>query len=339
MIWYTQIHKDGYFIAGALLFLYGWVQFSQTGTWEKQWWRGLLAALWVVLGAALVWIVRPYGVQMMQGVGLVLGVLLAVLFVRLLVKKVLKWNRVLLAVIVPFATLLIITPLTSGGIAAEVQQTEQSPVIHPRRASPDRSPALQPQPTATVQPPAAPPQQPPTDQSQADQLQVAWRVTGWPGLVENTAYTLALTRQRFSVLFPGAASNIDIDVEFHCVSDLLAYLPRAAEIAFLAPFPPDWFGQGSLAQNTLMRRVSAFEMTGIYIGLALLPLAIWRWRRKPELWVVLIFCAGMMLVYGLVVANVGTLYRFRYGFIMTLVALGIAGVLSSREPRRKRAKV
>jgi len=36
----------------------------------------------------------------------------------------------------------------------------------------------------------------------------------------------------------------------------------------------------------------------------------------------------MMLVYGSVICNVGTLYRMRYGYITVLVALGIAGLLA-----------
>ena len=89
-----------------------------------------------------------------------------------------------------------------------------------------------------------------------------------------------------------------------------------------------------------MRRVSAAEMIGVYAALILLPFSLWRWRRKPETWVLTLFCAGMMVTYGLVIANVGSLYRVRYGFLMTLVALGIAGGLSAyqRWSYRSRAK-
>ena len=313
MIWYTQIHKDGYSIAGAFLFLYGWVLFAQNRTWER-WWRGLLAMFLVFLGAGLVWVVRIYSVQMMQGVSVALALALTTIFVFRLAKKKLQWYSALAAIVVPWVVLIAMTPLTRGGIESE------APVTF--------SPAQPSQPVQPVQP-----VQP------AQYAQSRWQSNGWPKFVEDEAYALALVRDGFTLGFPDAASNVDVGVRFRSVVEELAYLPRAVEIAFLAPFPSDWFGQGSFAQNTIMRRVSAFEMIGIYISLVLLPLAIWRWRRKPELWIVFIFCVGMMLIYALVVANVGTLYRFRYGFIMTLVAIGIAGGFSFWGARGKSAKV
>jgi hypothetical protein len=127
-------------------------------------------------------------------------------------------------------------------------------------------------------------------------------------------------------------------VGFHSIKDFLLYLPRAAEIAFLSPFPTDWFKPGSLPANTVMRRVSGFEMVGVYIALALLPYAVWRWRARPDLWIILIFCSGMLLIFGLVVANVGTLYRFRYGFLMTIVAVDLAAGFSSIQQWKSRKK-
>lgn len=307
MTWYTQVLKDGYFIAGMLLYLFGWVLISQNQTWKRIGWRGLLAATWIFLGAGLVWLVKPYGVQMMQGVGIALALILTFLFMFRLVKKDLKWYKALIPIVISWALLFAIGPLTLEGVPEAI-----APVT------------IKPKPAA--QPPKLP------------KVTARWQSTGWPGFIENRAYTLSTVRDSYALCCSAAGSNIDVTVKFHSVGEVLAYLPRAAEIAFLSPFPNTWLGQGSLPANTVMRRVSAFEMIGIYLALALLPLAIWRWRRKPEFWMVLTFCTGMMLVYALVVANVGTLYRFRYGFIMTLVAMGIAGGLSFWERRRKQAK-
>ena len=44
----------------------------------------------------------------------------------------------------------------------------------------------------------------------------------------------------------------------------------------------------------------------------------------------------MTIVYGLVVCNVGSLYRMRYGYITILVALGIAGFITLVERLKKR---
>jgi hypothetical protein len=297
MIWYTQIHKDGYSIAGTLSVIYGLIQIAQLETWQTGWKRLAPAVLWIFTGAALVWIVRPYSVQILQGLMAVLMVGLVFIFFVQAARHMLSWGRAVVAPFIFFGIVVGITPLTVGGIyeelPAEPAQLEVSP-------------------------------------------QPNWYPISWlPSRIEDQFYSLAITRQGYARGSPDARSNIDVDVDFKSAAEVVAYLPRAAEIVFLAPFPDMWFGQGSLPANTVMRRVSALEMIGIYLSLLALPLAIWRWRRRIEMWVILAFCAGMMLVYGLVVANVGTLYRMRYGYIMTLVALAIAGVLAFWEDRRQ----
>ncbi len=41
----------------------------------------------------------------------------------------------------------------------------------------------------------------------------------------------------------------------------------------------------------------------------------------------LAFALGLMLLLGLTVANVGTLYRMRFPFAMIFVSIGVAGIL------------
>lgn len=163
--------------------------------------------------------------------------------------------------------------------------------------------------------------------------QIRWVPTGWlPPSVESQLYVLALVREGSRFSFPDAATNIDSDVGFHSAADLIGYLPRAAQIALFAPFPNQWLGTGSLEGRTPMRRIAGVEMIGVYLALPFLPLALWRWRRRVELWVIVGFCVTMLLVDGAVITNVGTLYRLRYGFLMLLVALGIAGALTLELP-------
>ena len=100
-------------------------------------------------------------------------------------------------------------------------------------------------------------------------------------------------------------------------------MPRAAQIAFLAPFPSDWFGQGSTAATTVMRRVSMLEMLVNYAALMFVPFAFWRWRSRGEIWILAIFGTVMLLVYSVATPNVGTLYRIRFPYLMPFLALGI----------------
>jgi hypothetical protein len=118
---------------------------------------------------------------------------------------------------------------------------------------------------------------------------------------------------------------ISIQKSIFTVRRMFSPLPRALQIGFLAPFPNDWFGSGSRPANTMMRRVAGSEMRLVYLALLGLPMALWRWRRELSLWIFVFYAAGMQTIYTLVTVNIGTLYRFRYGYLMTFVALGIAG--------------
>jgi hypothetical protein len=122
------------------------------------------------------------------------------------------------------------------------------------------------------------------------------------------------------------------------MDDYVLYMPRAAEIAFLAPFPNMWFEQGSSDQNTLMRRISAFEMIIVYICLLGMPLAIWCFYRRSEFWVIIIFCSSILLIYGFGMPNAGTLYRMRYGYMMILVAVGLTGFYSFWQALQKKRR-
>ena len=93
----------------------------------------------------------------------------------------------------------------------------------------------------------------------------------------------------------------------------------------------DWLGEGSYKHRTWMRRVAAAEMIGLYFFLPFLIFSLWHWRKRPEVWMIMIFSFGMILLLSLVICNIGTLYRMRYGYIMILMALGIAGFIKLYE--------
>ena len=78
-------------------------------------------------------------------------------------------------------------------------------------------------------------------------------------------------------------------------------------------------------------------MLGVYVALLALLAVAWQWRRRAELWIVVLPCLAILGVYSLAVPNLGALHRFRYGFLMTLVGLGVAGGLEllSRQVGRK----
>jgi len=316
MTWYTQNHKDGYFILGSFMFIYGWILLAQPEAWRNVWWRLLTAVFSVLLGVVLVWIVRPYGVQMMQGVSVVLALLLTVFFVISGARGQIAWQKTIVEIFVAWAVVIVMMPLTEGGISAVVPASAHEKV--------SKSTFLWKESDVV-----------PSLWKESDVVPSLWKESDVvPSFLENKFYALAEVRKGFNSTYPNAGSNIDINVSFHSVWEIIVYFPRAAEIAFLSPFPSQWFKHGTIPANTMMRRISAIEMVGVYLAFIFLPYAIWHWRRRIEIWLILSFCSGMMLIYAIGICNVGTLYRVRYGYLMTLVGIGVAGIFAAWEALR-----
>ncbi|MDI6774385.1 MAG: hypothetical protein QME60_03175 [Verrucomicrobiota bacterium] len=297
MLWNTQMHNDGFFIAGAFLFLCAWIIVGREAP-HTGWLR--LPAGWgcALLGALLVWIVRPYGVKMMQGAGLLMALLVTGRFLWRARKREAGWRRAGGRVLVAWSLLLPTVPL--------VRHTLEKAVS----------------PAASEPPPPSP---------------YEWTPARWlPNAIDSHLMAMALLRDGSARGYPNAASNIDSDIAFHRAADVLAYAPRAAQIGFLAPFPVMWAKPGRTGAQTAMRRVAAIEMLGVYLALALLPAAFWRRQKREAVWLAALFSLAMLMLYAVVIVNVGSLYRVRYGFLMTFVALGISALVDGiRAFRRK----
>jgi hypothetical protein len=125
-----------------------------------------------------------------------------------------------------------------------------------------------------------------------------------------------------------AASNVDNEVQFNSMADLIRYLPRAAALGFFAPFPNMWFAKGAQVGRT-GRLLSGFE-TLITYGLEILALVgLWRVRKNLAAWLLAITVVSGLIALGLIVLNIGSLYRFRYPFLMLIVVLATGGITHS----------
>jgi len=158
------------------------------------------------------------------------------------------------------------------------------------------------------------------------------------GFIANNVIKINLARTGFIMANHAvdAKSAIDNNINFNTLSDVISYIPRALQIVFLSPFPTDWFKQGTFESNTLMRRITGVEMLGVYFSLIFLPFAAFYWRKQIEFWLVILFCTILLLLLGLIINNIGTLCRFRYGLLMTIVALGVAGFIKLLEVKSKK---
>lgn len=157
------------------------------------------------------------------------------------------------------------------------------------------------------------------------QKQVAY---GWnlpPG--SSLPARITFLRSGFVNSYPQAGSNIDFDVEFKSVADIVLYLPRAAEIGFFAPFPGMWLVRGP--QTGLAGRLlSGIETLLIYGLYVLAGVCLWRSRRQASVWLLFAAASIAMTALGLVVANIASLYRMRYAFWILIIVLGAKGALS-----------
>jgi len=309
MAWYTQLHKDGFYFAGAFLFLYGWIIIAHLQSWQLDWRPVLTGLIWIVVGLALMGVVRTYSFQVMQAMGFILAMCLSILFVVRGVKKAMPWKRCGIAIVIIFIVpvLLRLAPVDSKLSSKEVkvQSLTTEAILECELIWANQLAA-----------------------NMNMRVNKCWRSTSWlPNSLENKFLWLAVQRESYLHHTEGG-SLIDVNVILSSVTDFFAYFPRAVQVGFFAPFPSHWVEQGVSSGGGIMRKVAGFEMMGVYIAILFLPYALWSWRGKVELWLPVIFGTIMLMIYTYSTPNLGTFYRQSYGFRMLLVVIGFAGCLN-----------
>jgi hypothetical protein len=143
---------------------------------------------------------------------------------------------------------------------------------------------------------------------------------------------VAKTRAQFIELYPDASSNVDAEVQFGGALDIVRYLPRAMLIGLCAPFPRMWFRTGDQV-GTIGRLLSGLETLLMYVVTILALQSLWHWRRRVSVWMLLLTAFMGAMLLGLVVVNVGALYRQRYLFWMLLIVAGAEAIVRLRKKR------
>jgi len=157
-----------------------------------------------------------------------------------------------------------------------------------------------------------------------------WQTTPWiPQTIEK--YVEVMARTRAGLIDEGmkiqAGSLYDIDALPASTPQVAAYVPRALQIALFAPFPSLWFEKISVT-----RLVAVGEMAIWYLIVPGVLLALWLGRSRAML-AVMMFSLVLLTLYGITIANVGTLYRIRYLYLFLLMLVGLAGWLRFFEKR------
>jgi hypothetical protein len=138
---------------------------------------------------------------------------------------------------------------------------------------------------------------------------------------------IALARAKF--IFESrnvSGSLIDDDVVFSSSGDVVRYIPRALEIGYLAPFPSMWF-KGGYNVGLAGRVISGVETMLTYLIEILACIFVWRHKGEFATWLLVLATVLGMVALGLVVANLGTLYRMRYPFWILLVIMGAGSLV------------
>lgn len=316
--WTAQWHRDAFSILGIVLILQSMVSLSMLENYKvKNWFFvNFRSVIFCICSLFLIWLARPYMLMIIVPFVILFFSLLFLIFLIVPLRKGILWRRassILLSILLILFGLMQILSAKFKESAVDTQVVAEKISIKNTEVNTLAIASIK-----------------NTEEIiKKDDIEEHWKGLSWlPLAIESKIYYLAQIRRGFRLSSLEARSNIDNDVGFGSVRDMLVYLPRAAQIAFLAPFPNQWLREGSYPATSLMRRISAYEMIVVYFSLLFLPYAIWYWRKRIEIWIISIFCVYMMLVHGLVVCNVGTLYRMRYVYITTLVTLGIAGFIA-----------
>ena len=156
-----------------------------------------------------------------------------------------------------------------------------------------------------------------------------WAATpGVPLVIDQQFENLAAARDRVIRIDGHGLSAIDLDITFRSIADFIVYLPRAAQIGLLAPFPKDWLPHPDTRPHRNVERVlMGAEMMVVYALLPFLLLACWRYRQRLALWVIALPAISWIMLYALTVPVVGTLVRYRYGPLLLLLAVALAMLL------------
>jgi hypothetical protein len=139
---------------------------------------------------------------------------------------------------------------------------------------------------------------------------------------------ISSARSGFAKGYSDAKSNIDTNIEFKSLDDILMYVPRAAQISIFAPFPTTWFSHGKNPASIYMKSISAIEMIFSYFSCLGLILILLKYKTEMRNFLIAIsICFFLLIVLGLVVCNIGTLYRMRYPYWQLINGFGLIGLI------------
>lgn len=297
-----QLLKDPLFIAGAIalvLCLTTWL----TRTYSPR--EAIVIGALTAVAVSLLLLIR-------SAFGFVIFTLVIIGFILLIIRQLIErrllyWNMISPLLILVAGVLLLLSLSSRGGQKLKHYPSDQGG--QPKAAASDGVEV----PTVISYLPRSD-EEPPTTYT--------GRLYAW---ADRMGLRLGSIRYRFAAIYSESGSNIDSEIRLRNLKDLFLYLPRAFEIGCCAPFPGMWIAAGKQVGRA-GKLLSGAETFIMYIFELLALVAVFRPPRRLAAWLLLSTSALGMTLLGLVVPNVGALYRFRYIFWILLIILGAKGL-------------
>lgn len=307
MIFYSQPHKDVFFILGTIFIINSLVvHLSQQG-----WKQSFICYGKFILGIILVLLVRPYFLTVM-----IASLLCAAPFLAAYIFS----NKS-----IGFTNLAVLLLLAFVVIRFDFSQFDQSvssqTVMY---SSPQEQDYKGPHKGAT----------------QDSFVKKASDSSSSIHFLDRLAWRLTEIRESWIVGYPKAKSNIDADQVFEDFFSVLTYQPRALFIGLFAPFPTMWFEAAQQEGGKMMRLLNGAEMFGFYMitlslivsfrsAANLIPLP-----KKLQIVAVLVFVSAALAIITTAIPNMGTVVRIRAIFWLSCLSIFILIVLEHLTRRK-----
>lgn len=302
IVWFSQVNKDGFTMAGGLLFVYGLIRII--GSDEKV----LLRSGWIwftsmLIGMGFMWVMRPYVNQILMPI--TVAILICATIFR--IKKHYSTARGLVVFII-FG----IATITSLGLLSRGAASDQTLDEFDRYVSVNKW------------------------DSNAVYVRCLNKIdkTSWhdesflPNYVNKKLKAMMGQRCLIFTILEDVNANpttlhsiVDTEQLPSGSLDALYYFPRAVLLGVFSPWPNDW-GFVSKYGPSFFYTIAPLEAFLLYAGLVGLCFWILRCRQ----WTILVpigMSLGVMSVYAMATPYLGALYRYRYAWWMLVICLGV----------------
>ena len=144
----------------------------------------------------------------------------------------------------------------------------------------------------------------------------------------------SLMYARKGILGQGGGSVVFPQITFRRPRDLVEFAPRALLVAWFAPFPYQWLDSAATTGG-VFRILSGFETLVFYLLLPWILRGAWRLVRRGTSigWLIIGFIFLFSFMLGLVVPNIGTLFRLRLPMTLTCLLLFPLGALPQNDAK------